>query len=259
MPGFYRQTTNDETVSQGDIFENVPIVGVSLGSLFQAVADGDTLRAVPVEPDRLTAGMVLLEHIATTKAIVISQSCDAERVPRLMLAPLSAFKLEEKAAQKKWKKINHAATSLGEPKSVYLPGNPALGLARSLADFGEAFTLSREFLQGLARRGKRVAGLGDRAVSYLQFRLATLLTRVAQDDFAWPSREDLEIKIAALTEQVSAAEKSAQTMSREADQSAGDVRDSLLDDVEEGEAVVAGLKSQLDQAKAALGHADDLE
>lgn len=110
--------------------------------------------------------------------------------------------MEGKTPDKQWKRINHVATSLHETKSLYLPGNTVLGLSRSVADFGEAFTLPRKLLEDLARRGRRVASLGDRAIEYLQFRLNVMRTRVAQDDYAWPSAEDLGIKIADLDDRI---------------------------------------------------------
>jgi len=245
-------------VSQGDIFVGVPIIGVSLSQLRQVVQEGDGLRTIPVEPDQLAANMVLLEHVSTTNAIVISQSCDAERAPRLMLAPLTDFGLEEKNAIKKWRKISHTATSLGEPKNIYLPGNPTIGLSRSLADFGEAFTLPRDFLEELARRGKRIAGLSEQAIAYLQFRLAVLLTRVARDDFGWPSKDDLKIKVESLNEQISEAEKKKAKKIAEATKEAGVERENRLADAEQLEAELAFLRRNMDQAIQARPTADDL-
>jgi hypothetical protein len=240
------------------MFIDIPVIGVSLSSLHQVVEENGSLRTSPVEPDQLTDRMVLLEQVAITPAIVISQSCDAERAPRLMLAPLSGFKLDEKEAEKKWKKISHAATSLGEPKNIYLPGNPALGISRSLADFGLAFTLPREFLVEVAKRGKRTASLSEHAVAFLQFRLGVLLTRLAQDDFAWPSKEDLEIRIQDLTEQIAKAEKKTKKTA-DADKASGDERESLMADLTELDEEIAYLKSTKEQATAALATADELK
>lgn len=258
MPGFYLRPQVNAPVSQGDIFFDVPLIGVSLVHLRQVVKEGERLKAEPVEPDAIKAGMYLIEYVETTNAVVISQSCDAERDRRLMLAPLRDFPMEGNNATKKWKKINQSATSLGAPGDIYLPGNPTLELSRSLANFGEAFTLPREFLDELAQRGKRVAGLGDRAVAYLQFRLGVLLARVAQDDFAWPSGEDLDIKIASLGEQIAAADKKMVVKVEEMKKADGATRDNLAAEIEEMEAEISSLKKAQEKAAQARPDADKL-
>ena len=257
MAGFYIRPAPTAPITQGDIFHGVPIIGVSLAKLNQIVQDGTGIKAASVQPDAITDGMILLEKVRITNAIVISQSCDTERVPHLMLAPLSPFTLTEKTAERKWKKINHAATSLGEPKSVYLPGNPTLNVARCIADFGLAFTLPREFLEELAQRGKRVAGLSEKAIGFLQFRLAVLLTRLAQDDFAWPSKEDLDIKIDGLTEQIAAQEKSKGLKAAElARHPQGNPE--IVADLAEADVLIEHLKGAKKQAEEHRASADEL-
>jgi len=165
--------------------------------------------------------------------------------------------MKEKTAEKKWKRINHAATSLGEPKSAYLPGNPKLNISRRIAEFELAFTLPREFLEVLANRGKRLAGLSERAIGFLQFRLAVLLTRLAQDDFAWPSQEDLKIKIESLVEQIANAEKKKTQKATEL-QTATQCRDELEADLDEAESLITRLNAAKTQAEGFLMTADDL-
>ena len=257
MAGFYLRPPPTAAISQGDIFRDVPIIGVSLQRLHRVVEDGTDLKAFPVEPDALRDGMVLLELVRTTDAIVVSQSCDTERAPHLMLAPLIPFTLQEKSAEKKWRKINHAATSLGEPKLVYLPGNTNLGIERRTADFGLAFTLPREFLEELAKRGKRVAGLSEQAIGFLQYRLAVLLTRLAQDDFAWPSKEDLDIKIASLDEQIAGVEKRKRQKEDEI-RKAGNVRSGPAAELAEMEDQIVWLKKAIETAEECRASADEL-
>ncbi len=257
MPGFYRRPKLDTAISQGDVFDGVPLIGVTI-DLLRAIPDGAGFRAERIEPDKLSDEMILFEQVGLTRAIVISQSCDAERAPQLMLAPVTPFELNEKTVDKKWKKISQAATSLSETKYVYLPGNPHLGLARSRANFGEAFTVPRSLLEELARRGKRIGGLGEKAVAYFQFRLAVMLTRVAQDDYAWPSGEDIGIKIAYLQEEIKDRTKKAEKLTIRIQNASAEIQDELAAEYQELKDELGMLDRQIKVAEAARPHADEL-
>jgi hypothetical protein len=207
LAGFYRRPKPEAHLSQGDVFIDVPIIAATFRPLFQVLFEASNVRVEQVDPCDLLDGMLLVEKVQLTTAIIVSQSCDAERAPRLELAPLAPFLMEGKTPEKQWKRISNIATSLHETKSFYLPGNAPLGLKRSVAGFGEMFALPRKLLEELARRGKRIACLSDRAVAYLQFRLNVMRTRAAQDDYAWSSAEDLGIKLAYLDEQIKEQER----------------------------------------------------
>ena len=232
--------------------------------MFHAILDpdGEKFRVESIEPDQVTATTFLVEQITLVNAIVISQSCDAERAPSIMMAPVIDFPLEGTKATSKWRKINLAATSLSETKLVYLPGNPALSLSRSAADFGNAFTVPRQLLEELERKVKRVASLGEKAVSYLQFRFCVMLTRVAQDDFAWPSREDIEIKIASQEDRRKDTQKKLDKAEKDCKAAEGvsqEKIDDLRAEVDEQTAELTAIDREIASAKAAMEKADELE
>lgn len=263
VPKFYRSPKSGNPISQGDLFVGVPRIGVSLQPLFRGVqqADGNTYVAESLEPDQLSDGMHVIEQVKLTAAIVISQSCDAEHAPCLMLAPVTDFSVTGKGNESKWKKINYAATSLQETKLVYLPGNPTLQLQRSVANFSQAFTLPRLFLEKMEQKGMRKASLGKTAVEYLQFRLGVMLTRVAQDDYAWPSREDIELKIAYLKDEEKERGKKVEKAQEELEKAranGGDTESAqVILDGKRGE--LEDYKKQIAVAEAALANADEVE
>lgn len=195
MPGFYRVPAAREPLAQGDIFDGVPIIGATLSPAFQFL-ETDTpgiFSAKNIALVEIAEGMLLAEEIRLTRAIVISQSCDAGRAPRVLLAPIQSHSSKAKGASL-WSEVQNLATSLREPKTLYLPGNSVLKFERSTAEFGSAFSVPRAVLENLAHAGRRKASLGRIATEYLQHRLAVMLSRVAQDDYAWPSAEDLALK-----------------------------------------------------------------
>ncbi len=218
----------------------------------------------PVEADQLYDGMYLIEQVVLTTAIVISQSCDAERAPSLMMAPVSGFAPDDRKASGKWKKINNAATSLNETKLVYLPGNPTLGLTRSTANFGDAFTVPRLLLEELEKKGKRKASLGEKAVAYLQFRFGVMLTRVAQDDYAWPSCEDIDLKIECFREEQGKVQKKLEKAKKDLQEAeASNAEEEMLDDfraeVQEQQDEFDALTQDIKVAEAARAGADEVE
>jgi len=254
VAGFYRRPNQDDGISQGDIFTNVPIPGTGLLSPTQLIVSDGKLRTQRIEPGRIASGIQLVENVSLTDAMVISQSCDAERAVNLMLAPISELSLDAKSNEKKWKSISHAATSLAEPRHLYLPGNSHLKFSRGVADFGEAFTLPRQFLEVLAQQGRRVARLGDAALRFLQFRMGVMLTRLAQDDFSWPSKDDLDIRIAFLDEEIVKAKRK-----REKDAaSATEPDDSFLAILREQDERIRWLEQTRSQCEQARNTADDL-
>lgn len=200
----YRIPNHEEPIGQGDIFLNVP-VPVTLFER-QLVWDPDTTayRAEAVEGD-LAAGMHFLTRIEIKHAIVLDQSCDAPRATRILLAPLAPFTPEGKE-DVQWKHISRLATSLADPTRFYLPDEPSCGLGRHLAEFENKCDLPGVFLRKLLTDGKRVLSLSQEALAFFQFRLGTLFSRLARDDYAWPSVADLELKQGYLSKQIEGKE-----------------------------------------------------
>jgi septal ring factor EnvC (AmiA/AmiB activator) len=116
-------------------------------------------------------------------------------------------------------------------------------LGRSLANFGTAFTLPLDYLLAV-RAHKRIGGLTRAAELYLQHRLAILLMRMAQDDYSWPSEDDLTHKVAGLIGQIAQAK---------------DELSKTKSDTEELEQRIKELEAEHAQASSRLAAADDLE
>ena len=126
--------------------------------------------------------------------ILLTQSCDALDSNRLVLAPLRPFAPKEKQPSQLWPQINGMANTLAVPTMIYVPDEPKFGFPRRYIDLGAPITVRREDVEQFTRIGKRKATLGPDGLGYLQFRLTLLFSRFARDDFAWPSRNDLDLK-----------------------------------------------------------------
>jgi hypothetical protein len=196
----YRIPSLEEPVGQGDIFLNVPVLVTLFDKHLIWDAESSTYRAEAIVGD-FQSGMLLLSRIELKHAIVIDQSCDAPRATRVILAPLSPFTPEGKV-DSQWKHISREATSLADPTRFYLPDEPSCGLGRHLAEFENKFDLPGDFLLKLIQSGKRVLTLSPEALGFLQFRLGTMYSRYARDDYAWPSVADLKLKQAYLNKQI---------------------------------------------------------
>jgi hypothetical protein len=187
----YRVPGPGDPIAQGDIFKDLPVSIISFEE--HLIEGGGTYSLRPVRGD-LKSGMQFLAGIDLVSAMVISQSCDVQRDMNILVAPLIPLELSSTKPQRQWSELQNLATSLHQPTRVYLPDDPELSFPRRTVELGEAFSLPRAELESFSRTGKRVAALGKEGIEYLQFRLAVMFWRVARDDYAWPSKADLELK-----------------------------------------------------------------
>lgn len=166
---------------------------VRTGSKVTIPAPAETLKAL----DKNLRVMSELERI---DALVISNSCDNTGNNPLLLVPVRPLKLDDKEpAHKQWDMISQAATGTANPKLFYLPAEPGLGpAARSEAQLHTIFSVSHEFVQRcVAEAGtKRVCGLTAEALRHLQWAVGVVFSRDAREDYDWPSRDDLALKLA---------------------------------------------------------------
>jgi hypothetical protein len=201
----YRIPAHDEPLGQGDIFLAVPVPLTLFDKRLIWDAATSSYRAVPVEGE-FNRQMLFLTSIELKPAIVIDQSCDAPRAPRVILAPLYPFTPEGKQDDAQWKHISRMATSLADPTRFYLPDEPFCALGRHLAELDNKFDLPAPFVSTLIATGKRVLSLSTEALGFLQSRLGVLYSRHARDDYAWPSVADLQLKRAHLQKQIESKE-----------------------------------------------------
>jgi hypothetical protein len=200
----YRVPAREEPLGQGDIFLAVPVPIQLFDRQLIWDAGSSTYRVVPVAGE-LEPDMLFITSIEVKPAIVIDQSCDAPRAPRVIFAPLFPFAPEGKE-DAQWKHISRIATSLADPMRFYLPDEPSCGLGRHLAEFDNKFDLPGPFVSTLIQAGKRVLTLSAEALGFLQFRLGVMYSRYGRDDYSWPSVADLGLKRAHLSKQIESKE-----------------------------------------------------
>lgn len=139
-------------------------------------------------------------------AIVVSNSCDNAGNYPILLAPIREFKFAqgELSEAEKWMNISEAATGTASPKLFYLPGSNEHGLPRSEALLPNLFSLQHTFLQRCIDEAdvRRVCGLTSEAQRHLQWAIGLLFSRDPRDDDAWPSVDDLRLKLAWLEEEI---------------------------------------------------------
>lgn len=110
---------------------------------------------------------------------------------------------ERRQRADEWLQISRAAT--GHAKSFYLPANPLHKFARSEVDLTEMFAVEPSYVaRCLAElNGQRLFGLTQEAARHLQRTIDLFFGRHPREDHAWPSREDLELKVSWLEYEIS--------------------------------------------------------
>jgi hypothetical protein len=192
VPRLYRVPSRSSPIAQGDIFVGIPCPVFACDHYLVESGGRYALKDLTADP---SDGMMVSARVSLVTAIVLTQSCDAPRALNILLAPLSPM---DASAGRRWSDIQRLATSLHQPTRVYLPDDPEIALDRQVAELSECFNLTRQELERYALGGKRIASFGDEGVAYLAFRVAMMFWRVARDDYAWPSRADLQLKYAEL-------------------------------------------------------------
>ncbi len=227
---FYRTPTNEDALSQGDIFFDLPVPQLVFEPLFHLESAGSNNYTTAKAEGGARPGMRMLADIEFHHGIVITQSCDAPRVDRIMVAPLLPYEKEGKSAKEQWAFISNLATSLHEPTRLYLPDDGSRRLPRHIVDLGGVFTFHREDMEAFVRQNKRVAALGVEGLRYLQFRLAVMFWRVARDDHEWPSDKDLALKVSVLEGDRSRLEKERQSKQGEHEKVEGKIAEATNDE-----------------------------
>lgn len=199
----YRARPPEGPLEQGDILVGVPrpilgLVGVQL------LRGTEGSLEVDQQPDDYaiqredTAAM----SFDVVDAIVLTQSCDAVRKTWILLAPIEPCDLSSKPVPRA-KAVQKLATGLGVVGSFYLPNLPPLKWTRRQALLDEAFTLPRDDLaMYVEQHGLVRAGLSSAGIEYLQHRIGLVFGRLARDDYAWRSVEDLGDHVAQLEAQI---------------------------------------------------------
>lgn len=140
-------------------------------------------------------------------ALVLSNSCDNAGDSDVLLVPVRSYKFSDgvRTDAERWADVSEAATGTASLKYFYLPESPEYGLPRSEAMLTEVFPVTHEFLKASMERCgefglKRICGLTAEATRHLQWQWGALISRNPREDLAWPSKDDLRLKLAWLEE-----------------------------------------------------------
>lgn len=178
----YEKSNADDPIRQGDIFEALPRLDVSLSELGIIDVEGNPAKSSwdAARPVGQTEPLTVVAVATPVRAIVISQDCDCLNKTYINLCeiarmtdPLPKSPLDRARKLMQW--------SLTSPRAFYLPADPEVaGLEeRMVVDFGVTLRLKREDLQSLCSR--RRCRLGSEAYQHFREALAQYLRRYPVD------------------------------------------------------------------------------
>jgi len=197
-------------LNQGDVLASAPLLKQGTDENLCTMAGRKNFNW-PVPPAEVTAFSGALRVMQAVErvdfALVISNSCDnALGISPIMLAPVLPFTFNPRddTPGKKWVRVSNAATSTAAPKYFYLPAAKEVGLPRSEAQLGQMYPVTPKLLSKFIALGgtQRVCSLSPDAVVHLQWQIGLIFGRNPREDLAWPSQEDLELKLAWLDEEL---------------------------------------------------------
>lgn len=196
-------------LNQGDIIKHLLVPMPATEKTLCLRLSGKAVSG-SASPDDVRAANPMLRVVLKLEvepfALVLSNSCDNSTGDTpVLVCPIKPLPLREEGDAKRWREISVAATGTANPKRFYLPAHPHFDLPRSAAHFPMLQTLEHDFITRCVQQREacqRIGGLSPEAVRHLQRGLDVYFARNPRDDYDWPSREDLEIKAAALRAQV---------------------------------------------------------
>lgn len=202
--------TNPRQLNQGDILANAPRLKHGGAENLSELAGRKNFNW-PVPESKVTAFSKALRVMQAVErvdfAIVISNSCDnaSGQIP-ILLAPVIpfVFSLRDDTPARQWLVISHAATSTAAPKYFYLPSADELGIPRSEAQLELMYFVTPSLMEKFMQLSdtRRVCGLSRDAIIHLQWQIGLIFGRNPREDLSWPSREDLQLKLAWLAEEI---------------------------------------------------------
>lgn len=178
-------------IRQGDIFESLPKVEVSLAALSilneRNEAEAVTWEAIRQSPEPITA----LLGVRSVWAIVITQDCDTIRVPEITLCEIrplpSVLKFNPPATPKAWASLIRRQ-AIANLKWFYLPPDPQIGFGDRMAvDFLAAIRVPRVDLEAV--RNLRRGRLNSVADEHFRERLAEFFRRYPYNEW-YPFNKD---------------------------------------------------------------------
>jgi len=185
---------NKDPIRQGDIFVGLPRFEFSLKSI--PILAKDHLEKTSWE-EIAKEGKAVTAIIAAVpvSAIVISQDCDALRVPDISLCEIRGFRDVERKSKdtkspKSWVRIITQHARLNQ-KWFYLPPDEQLGFVDKMAvDFLVTLRVSREDLEAI--RHRRKGRLNDLATEHFRERISEFYRRYPYDEWYPLNSEEME-------------------------------------------------------------------
>jgi hypothetical protein len=202
--------TSTRGLNQGDILISAPRLKHGLAENLCTMAGKKNFNW-PVPPDQVTAfsgGLRVMQAVERVDyALVISNSCDnASGISPVVLAPIQPFTFaaRDDTPGKKWMRVSAAATSTSSPKYFYLPASAEIGFPRSEAQLAELYLVTPSLLAKFIALGgtQRIGALSGEAVVHLQWQVGLIFGRNPREDLAWPSADDLELKLGWLDDEL---------------------------------------------------------
>jgi hypothetical protein len=187
----YDFPASSSPIRQGDIFQGIPRVELSLGEI-SVINERNEVEALAWEAVRTRAEPVTaVLAVRPVWAIVMSQDCDTVRAPDLTLCEIKRFgdvvRVPEPTTPKKWTSLI-ISQATANWKWFYLPPNAQLGFAeRMAADFLATIRVPRQGLEGAVhlRRGR----LNEVADEHFRERLADFYRRYPYNEW-YPFSKD---------------------------------------------------------------------
>lgn len=185
----YSKVKDDDPISQGDIFVNIPRVDVSFKHIVRGTSDGFEKQAwtdvVACDADNLVA----VFPMKIVSAIVVSQDCDASRAQFITLCEivnyvdtvLGGANSTPKTA-KKWADVI-TKRSRENPRFFYLPIDEASGLKeRQAVDFRHTIRLLREELDETKSKS-RIGNLNKYSRGHFREAISNFFRRYSYDEW----------------------------------------------------------------------------
>lgn len=199
----YQFLPETAAIRQGDIFETIPRVDLSLAEL-NVVNERNEPEAVTWDTVRGSAEpLAVVVGLRPVWAIVITQDCDTIRVPDITLCEIKpvrdVLRVGLPTTPKKWADLlrKQAVQNL---KWFYLPPDPTIGFADRMAvDFLATLRVARPDLE--AARYLRRGRLNDLADEHFRERLAEFFRRYPYNEWYPFTKDEFEAYRAGLPQE----------------------------------------------------------
>jgi len=192
----YEFPPRDEPIRQGDIFEHIPHVDISLSKLPVIMGEHSqiltTWEKVATNDDPVLA----IVSAKPVNGIVITQDCDAFRAEDITLCEIRPFRTVErrsadlKSSPEKWMKMLTQQARINQ-KWFYLPPDADVGFTDKMGvDFLVTLRVLRLDLEAL--RHRRRGRLNDVALAHFRERVAEFYRRYPYNEWYPLNKDELK-------------------------------------------------------------------